>query len=397
MKGVEKVAERLRVGDYRGSLREALTVEDPLRKLVALLRVLEEFPREEVLYHMLETLDGIGDTPGKALGLSIVGRGLYSLDREIDAENYFERAIQLARRIRSPKLRGEVLGGIARNLARSDRYTDAYLLFCEAVETLNSSRGFSSGVISSLLKLARLIERSADETGSDVALNLYRLARDVYESAHFQLQARYLEEKITLIEDLRKRGRRVIDELIEKGEASRAVGLMRFLEPEERALELLKLAYWLFLHGREGLAKEVLGDALDLMLVGKFTPKDAEIAGIVHSLLRIGRLEEPLILAGLVRDRKLTSELLGEIAVAYARVGDEGRARAIAEGISDESIKNRVLKALQGGEGVEHEQGLPLTGGGEGDRALPEDDRRGKVQGTLGQEEDDSAGEGDAP
>jgi len=365
--------EKSQLSAHRGALREALSAEDPLRRLVALLRVMEEFPDEEVLYHMLETLDSIRGTAEKALGFSIVGRALYILDKERDAELYFERALQLARSIRSPKLRGEVLGGIARNLARSDRYTDAYLLFREAFETLNSSRGLSSDVVPSLLKMARLVERSADETGSEVALQLYGLARDVYESAHFTLQARYIGRKMALIDELFRRGKRVIDELIERGEIPQAVELMRFLEPEERALELLKLTHWLFLHGREELAREVLDSALDLMFVGKFTPRDREITAIARSLLRIGRIEEPLTLASLVRDTGLASELLGEIALAYAWTGELERARLIARDIADESVKRRVLKALNGGEDVGHEQGLPLTGGGEGDRALPED------------------------
>lgn len=374
-----RINRRLHRGDYRGALIEALSIEDPLRRLVALLKVAEEFPGEEVLYHMLETLDSLHGTAGKALGLSIVGRALYILDKEKDAEFYFEKALQLARSIRSPKLRGEVLGGIARNLARSDRYTDALLIFREAFETLNSSRGVSSDVVSSLLKMARLIERSADETGSEVALHLYGLAKDVYESAHFTLQARYIGKKVALIEELFRRGKRVVEELIERGEIPQAVELMRFLKPEERALELLRLTHWLFLHGRDELAKEVLNNALDLMLVGGFTPRDSEIAGMIRLLLRIGRLEEPSILAGLVRDVKLASELLGEITLAYARVGELEKARSIAEGIRDESVKRRILNALKGGGNVGHEQGLPLTGGGEGDRAVPENGGRGKV------------------
>jgi tetratricopeptide (TPR) repeat protein len=394
VEGVERVGDRLRVGDYKGALEGALSLEDPLRRLIALLKVLEEFPREEILYHMLETLDSIGGTAEKALGLSIVGRASYVLDREEEAEAYFERAIEMASSIHSPRVRGELLGGIARNLARAERFTDSYLLFVEAVETLQSARGFSSDVITALLKVARLIEKSADEASSDVALDLYRLARDVYESAHFTLQARYLEDRISLIEDVLKKGRRTVDELIEKGEVMKAVEVMRFLEPGDRAIEMLKLTHWLFLHGRETLAKEVMQDALDLVLVGKFDVRDAEVAGVARSLIRIGRLEEPLILAGTIRDIRLASEVLGEVALAYARAGEPVRARSIAEGIADESVKRRVLKALKGDEDVGHEQGLPLTGRGEERGAVSENGGTREVQGEVGQEESHPARKG---
>ncbi|WP_367883487.1 hypothetical protein [Thermococcus peptonophilus] len=220
----------------------------------------------------------------------------------------------------------------------------------------------------------------------------------MYESLFFNLQAKELSERIELIEEvLRRGGKSVVDSLVERGDVEKAVDLIRFLDLRERASEMLKLSYWLFLHERPDLGRRVFEDAMNLILVGKFRPSDEELFKIARRMLRIGLVEEPLVLAGIIEDSHLASELLGEVAIAYRRMGELSKARSIAEGIPDESVKNRVLKALEGGEDVGHEQGLPLTGRGEERGAVFEDDRGSEVQGEVGQEEGNPAGKGDDP
>ncbi|WP_232461966.1 tetratricopeptide repeat protein [Thermococcus siculi] len=392
---VEAVELYLSKGDYKNALNNALEIDDPVKRLLALTEVLTAFPREEVLAHMLDALESTEGTPEKALAYSILGRALYILDRDGDAEAYFDNAIALAGTIGSPRVRGEVLAGIARNLVLSDRYGDALELFREAVELLQASRGLSSAATSSLIKAARLIEKSADEIPNEKALDFYGLAREVYSSIFFKLQAKYLEDKMELIRDVLKRGKVAIEELLEKGEVELAIEMMRFLPLESRAISMLELAYWLFLHEQPRLGRRVFDDALEIVFVGKFKPSDRELEGIARRFLRIGFLEEPLILAGVIKDEKLSSELLGEVAMAYSRWGDTAKARSIAEGIRDESVKRRVLEALEGGDNVGYEQGLPLTGGGEERGAVSEDDRAREVQGEVEQEGGTAAGEGD--
>ncbi|AFL94448.1 hypothetical protein CL1_0236 [Thermococcus cleftensis] len=382
-------------GDYRGALKSALEITDPIKRLIALTEVLTAFPRDEVLSHMLDALESTGGAPERALAYSILGRALYTLDRDRDAETYLENAIVIARSIDSPRVRGEVLAGIARNLVLSDRYRDGLELFRGAVELLQASRGLSSAATSSLIKVARLIEKSADEIPNEMALEFYGLARDVYASIFFKLQARYIEDKMRLIRNVLKRGKAAVEELLEMGEVELAISMMRFLPLEGRAIAMFELAYWLFLHEQPRLGRRVFDDALEIVLVGKFRPTDRELGGIARRFLRIGFLEEPLVLAGVIRDDRIASELLGEVALAYARWGDRTRARSIAEGIRDESVKNRVLEALEGESYVGHEQGLPLTGGGEIGGAVPEDGGGREVQGEVEQEGSDSTGEGD--
>lgn len=391
---MEAVEHYLSKGDYRNALRSALSIENEIRRLLALTEVLTAFPRDEVLSHMLDTLESVKGAPEKALAYSILGRALYILDRDHDAEAYFENAMHIAQSIDSPRVRGEVLAGIARNLVLSDRYTDALKLFMDAAELLQASRGLSSAT-SSLIKVARLIEKSADEIPNEIALEFYKLARNVYASIFLNLQAKYIENKIKLIEDVLRRGRTAVEELLDKGAVESAVSMMRFLPLESRAVSMLELAYWLYLHEQGRLGRKVFDDALEIIFVGKFRPSDRELERIARRFLRIGFLEEPLTLAGVIRDDKIASELLGDVALAYARRGDKARARSIAEGILDESVKNRVLEALEGESYVGHEQGLPLTGCGEERGAVPEDGGAREVQGEVEQEGRDSAGEGD--
>jgi len=392
---VERVESYLSRGDYKRALKAADDISEPLQRLVALAGVVVAFPRDEVLSRMFETLNSIRGRPEKAVAYSVIGRALYSLDHDREAEGYFERALETAQSLGSPRVKGEVLAAIARNLVLSDRYSDAFELFNRSIELLQTSRGLSSYAMEALIKVARLVERSADEIPNELALELYRLARDIYSSIFLNLQAKHLENKINLVENVLKRGKPIVEGLIWTGGVGLAIEMARFLPLQERAVVMLDLSYWFHLHKQPNLGRRVFDDALEIILVGKFKPRDGEIAGIARRFLRIGVLEEPLTLAGIIEDGHLASKLLGDVALAYACRGETGRARSIAEGIMDESVKNRVLEMLEGESHVGHEQGLPLTGGGEERGAVPEDGGAREVQREVGQEGGAETGEGD--
>ena len=392
---VEVVAPYLERADYKGALEKALEISSPIRRLIALTEILTAYPKDEVLSAMFDAIDEIKTTAERAVAYSILGRAFYVLNRDRDAELYFERAMAEASMVSSPLLRGEALGGIGRNLVLSDRYGEALKLFREAVELLQASRGLSSSAVSSLLKVARLIERSANEIPNEIALEFYKLLRSVYSSLNFNLQAKHVEDRIELINEVLRRGLPVVEDLIERGEVELAMSVMRFLPLESRAIAMLELSYWLFLHEQPKLGRKAFEDALEIFFVGKFRVNEAGVEAVARRFLRVGFLEEALILAGIISEKKRSSELLGDIVLAYWRLGDEGKARSILEGIPDEDVKKRVLGVLEGGKDVGHEQGLPLTGGGEERGAFPEDGGAREVQGEVEQEGGDSAREGD--
>ncbi len=344
---MDEVIHLARVGNIRRAIEKALEIENPLKRVKILADIAEISRREDVLPPMLDSLDEISSTPEKIIALSLLGYTLYLLDRDSEAERAFESAVQMAESLTSPRVKAEVFAAIARNMALSDRYSDSYVYFRLAVEQLQFSRALYSEVISGLIKIARLVEKTADEIPTEKALDFYELARELYSSIRFTLQVEVLEEKMELVRDVLKRKSAAITELIEKGDIERAMKMVRFLPPKEKASSLLEISYWLFLHEYRNLGKSVLEDALSTILVGKFKPNDSDLDGIARRFLRIGLLEEALTIAGIIEDEKKALSLLGEIAVAYARRGDVNRALSIAEGIQDEELRTAVLENLK--------------------------------------------------
>jgi len=335
------------LGDIKGAIEKAREIRNPLKRLKVLAKIIETSRREDVLLPMLDTLDEITSTPEKIVAMSIFGYSLYLLNQDNEAEKVFESAIRMTNTLSSPKIKAEVFAAIARNLALSDRYTDSYEYFKLAVEQLQFSRALYSEVISTLIRIARLIEKTGDEIPTEKVLDFYKLAKDLYSLIRFRLQMEVLEEKMELVKDVLKRRSLAVIELIEKGDIERAMKLTRFLSPKEKAISLLEISYWLFLHEYRNLGKSVFEDALNTILVGKFKPDDAELESIAKRFLRIGLLEEAIIISGIINDKIRASNLLGDISIAYAKKGDINRALSIAEGIGNEKIKKRVLEELE--------------------------------------------------
>lgn len=94
---MEAVKRYLSRKDFKSAFNSALKIEDSFERLLALLRIFDEFPREEVLSEMLQALEGIEDKREKALAYSIVGRAFYQLGRESAGERYMILAVSLAR------------------------------------------------------------------------------------------------------------------------------------------------------------------------------------------------------------------------------------------------------------------------------------------------------------
>ncbi|WP_245608301.1 tetratricopeptide repeat protein [Thermococcus guaymasensis] len=346
MEGVERFKEYLRLGNYRGAFAEALSVRDPLRRVIMITEIVARSYREEFVPQLLDTLREVKSPVEGAVAESYVARAFYTLEMERDGEVHFQRALELVERISSPVAKAEVLSVIGRNLVLSGRYTDGLATFRRAFELIQSARAMYSEVVSNLVNLARRVEKSAEEIPNEITLDFYRLAREIYESIGFKLQAKEIESKIRTAKEVFKRGSLAVTELLEQGNVDRAVQMARFLPPAERAVAMLNVAYWLFVHDYPDLAKAVFNDAMEILLVGKFEPRESELEAVAYRFLRIGKLEEALIIAGLLKDGKRFSELVGEIAVAYARRGELEYARELAARISDILIRDKTLHII---------------------------------------------------
>ncbi len=369
---MERFRELLRIGNYRGAFAEALRVRDPLRRTIMIAEIVTRSYREEFVPQLLDTLNEIKSPTEGAIAESYVGRAFYALEMERDGEVHFQRALELVERISSPVVRAEVLGVIGKNLVLSGRYSDGLAAFRRAFELIQSARAMYSEVVSNLVNLARRVEKSAEEIPNEIALDFYHLTREIYESIGFKLQAREIESKIKIAREVFKRGSVAVTELLERGDVDRALQMARFLPPAERAIAMLNVTYWLFIHDYPDLARAVFNDATEMLLVGKFEVRESEIEAVAYKLLRIGKLKEALVLAGLLKDERRFSELVGEIAIAYAKRGEIDHARELAARIGDILIRDKVLKAIKGvgntlsriGGNVESERPNNERGGG---------------------------------
>lgn len=76
---------------------------------------------------------------------------------------------------------------------------------------------------------------------------------------------------------------------------------------------------------------------------------------IVKRMFCIGFVEELFVFVGIIDDFYLVFEFLGEVVIVYRWMGEFLKVCLIVEGIFDESVKNCVLKVLEGGEDVGYE------------------------------------------
>jgi len=354
---VGRFEELLRLNNYRGAFAEALKERDPLKRIVLTVEVVSRSYREEFIPALLEMLNEVKGLKEKAVAESYVGRAFYALELEKEGEEHFGRAFEYLGRISSPMVQAGVLRIIGKNLVLSGRYSDGLRAFERAFDILQSGRALYSEVVSEMVRLAREIEKSAEEISNEKALDFYRLARGVYEALGFKLQAKEIDSKIELASEVFRRGSLAVTELLERGDAAAALQMARFLPPADRAIMMLNVSYWLLIHDMNDLARTVFEDATEMLLVGKFPASERELEAVAYKFIRIGKAKEALILAGLLKDERRASELLGEIAIFHARRGNVDEAMALANRIGDILIKDKVIGAIKEIRGVHKEQG----------------------------------------
>ncbi|ASJ00726.1 hypothetical protein [Thermococcus gorgonarius] len=344
---MNRFREHLRLGNYRGAFAEAIKEKDPLKRVKMISEIISRSYREEFLPALLDSLSAITSPKERAIAESYVGKAFYSLELEKEGEKSFEKAFEYLRRISSPVSQGEALIEIGKNLVLSGRYSDGLRAFMDAYDRFQSSRALYSEIVSNLIFLAKAVEESAEEIPNEMALDFYLFAVTIYDSLGFKLQSKEIKEKMKIAKEVFRRGSAEVMELLEKGEADKALQMARFLPPGQRALAMLNVSYWLFVHDMNDLAKVVFEDAVETLLVGKFPINEKEVEALAYKFLRLGKTKEALTLAGLISDSRRFSELIGEIALYHARRGDVERAMELARRIGDILIKDKVISEIE--------------------------------------------------
>ncbi len=353
------IRERLEDGDIEGALKLALNSDNPLITVEMLSLILKHVETVEdyelILAYIEEALRNITNTLEKVKALSIVAESLYTTGAESTGWRYFELAIRTAQSIDFFKWRAEAFANIASMMVLSGFVDDAYHYYNLAFKSLSESKEQYSVIVPLLSNLADEIIESADRIHDGRALDLYELAREIYLFINRRLTASTIEEKINTINTVLKNGCIAITEFLEVGDIDKAIFAVRYLEDREKPVALMNVAYWLFLHGQEKLARILLKDAYDIIFLRKLKPHDLTLEGIAYRFMKLGLIDDALNIAGIIENERISDEILGRIALTYSKKGETEKAKDILNVIKSESVKSKVLKAIQGEEHVGYE------------------------------------------
>lgn len=356
MREIEKLIKERKIKD---AIEVALKMENTILKLEVLayiLRSVDNRDHQEFIFsQMFEVAESLDRPQDKAVAHAILAYSAYVMGKEKVDEHLFQKAVDVAKSLPHPSWKADALADIAYYMAKADLFEESFKTFLLAYNTIKSSKEPYSITVSVLSNIAKRLVRAGDSIPNSLSIQFYSLAKEIYQSIRFMTQAKLVNEKIEFVQNVLKRKNLAIAEFLGKGDIEKAITSIRYLDPKERVLGLLEISYWLILHDKPELARKILTDAFNMMLTGKFKPNDMELVRVAQKFMKIGLLEDALILAGIIEDRVKASEVLGDIALTYARFGKKEKALSIAEGIQNETVKSRVLKALKGEGNVGHE------------------------------------------
>lgn len=358
MNGMGDVRKLLKENKIKDAVEVALKMENTILKLEVLAYILRSVDnrdyQEFIFSQMFEAAESMDNLQDKAVAYAILAYSAYIMGKGKVDESLFQKALDLAKSLPYHSWRAETLADIAYYMAKADLFEESLRTFLLAYNTIRDSKEPYSIVVSVLSNIAKRLVRVGDSISNRVAVQFYNLAKEIYLSIRFRTQAKLVDEKIKFVQKVLKQKNLAVLEFLGQGDIDKAIASIRYLEPKERTLALLEISHWLFLHEKEKLARRILSDAFEMMLTGKFKPDDRELVKIAQKFIRIGLFDDALILAKIIEDKEKASEVLGNIALAYARFGKKEKALSIAEGIQNEIVKNKVLKALKGEEDVGH-------------------------------------------
>lgn len=355
----DAISSLIKEGNVEGAIELVLPLEDRTLKLELLCYIIKELGERYREYPVLLSealslaLYPVEDKE-KVRALGMLSHALASAGDSEKAEKYIMEALKIAKRIEYSLWKAEALAHVAYYLGMMGITGDAFYYFNIALETAEGSKEQYSAILQILSLIADLAIEVGDALNTREAIDFYSIARDIYTSIKKFVSANEIENKIKLVEDAIKNGSFAVKRAIAEGDIDRAITAVKYLPPEGKAIALLDIAYWLFLHEREDLAKTLLADVYDMLFVEKVRPNDVELIAVVHRFIKIGLVDEALILAEGIRDKNEASKVLYEIALAYARFGKEAKALSIAEGIPNELLREKALKKL-GDKNVGHE------------------------------------------
>lgn len=353
---LDNIRALLRDGKIERAIGLVLSLDDRDERFKMLCYMIEELGptfREypAIMDEIHSLLEGF-EEPKKAEAMACLAHSLW-VAGDGESEKYIMRAVSEAKRINDLLWRSEALARVASYMARMGLTEDAIYYFNIALETLRNLKLPYSVGIQKLKELADLLVETGDYLSESPATEFYWLAKEIYSSLSLPLHAAEMEAKIRLVNEATEERTLAVVKALEKGDMERAIALVKYLTDEERIAALLEIAYWLVIHDRKDLAMSLISDAFDAILREKIKPADTELMSSAKKFIKIGLLDEALVLAGAMEDKDEASYLLKDIALALARRGERGKALNIALGISNDRLREEILRRLEGDVGYE--------------------------------------------
>ncbi|WP_048149266.1 hypothetical protein [Palaeococcus ferrophilus] len=353
---LDNIRALIREGKVEGAIELVLSLEDKKERFNMLCYIIEElgpaFTEYPAIMDEIHSLLGDFEGPERAEGMACLAHSLWVAGAD-ESERYMRGAIKEAKDIDDPLWRSEALARVASYMARMGLAEDAIYYFNIALETLRSLKLPYSMGIQKLKELADLLVETGDYLSESSATEFYWLAKEIYNSLSLPLRAAEMDAKIRIVNEATEERTLAVVKALETGDMERAIALVKYLTDEERIAALLEIAYWLVIHDRKDLAMSLISDAFDAILREKIKPADTELMSSAKKFIKIGLLDEALVLAGAMEDRDEASLLLKDIALALARRGERGKALNIALGISNDRLREETLRRLEGDVGHE--------------------------------------------
>lgn len=346
----DNVRALIREGNVEGAIELVLLIEDRSERFRMLCYMIEELGPALVEYPVImdEARSLLGEFEGveRAENMACLAYSLWVAGSD-ESERYMKDAVREAKELGDPLWRAEALARVASYMARAGLTDDALYYFNIALETIRGIKLPYSMGIQKLKELADLLAETGDYLPDSSAAEFYWLAKEIYASLSLPLRVAEMDAKIKLVNEAREERTLAVVKALEMGDMDRAIALVRYLTDEERIAALLEIAYWLVIHDRKDLAMSLISDAFDAILKEKIKPSDVELMNSAKKFIKIGLLDEALVLAGALDDRDEASVLFKDIALALAKRGERGKALNIAMGISNDKVREETLRRLE--------------------------------------------------
>ncbi|MBP1911382.1 hypothetical protein [Thermococcus stetteri] len=281
----------------------------------------------------------------KAVGYARIGSVLFKLGYPNEAMEFLDVALDVVGKIPDPLLRGNAVAMIAYYYALTGDSETAIWLFDTAFDLVSQSERDYRTKVDELIRIGELIEAAGDNLPSQLALQLYHLAFDIFDKLYVNQKAATVEKKIRLATITQTVGLPEVRKALLEGRYRYALALIRNLfSGVQRLIGELEVALWMKVVENPEYV-EITDNAIRELLKIEISPTDAYRIALLLTELRY--LESALRFAENIEDVRKKDTILRGVALALAEYGDYERAREIAGRIFNPAVREQTLREIE--------------------------------------------------